>query len=70
VTQSDKQKNVVFIPEDAYYQGVVVEYHKDSKQIHVSAWYDSDKDIAGGTIPLADFLNKLGVTRNDLENLL
>lgn len=47
-------------------QGIEIEYHRDSKELEISGWFDNVNEISPSCVPLGDFCVKLGITKKDL----
>ena len=55
---------------DNEHSGISIDYIKSRKILDISGWYDTMVGIEGDRIPLADFLNGLGITLKDCEKAL
>jgi len=53
------------IPKDADRNGVAVEYTKSSRRLYIHGWYDSMVGIEGEGMSLAQFFQKLGISKKD-----
>lgn len=53
------------IPEDADRSGVSIEYTKSRRVLYISGWYDSVVGIEGKEYTLAEFFQKLGISKKD-----
>ena len=49
--------------------GISVSYVRRRREIRISGWYDGMVGIAGETMPLVDFLARIGVTTMDLMRI-
>ena len=50
---------------DGHSEGVLIQYTRSRRTVHVSGWYDSMVGIEGGSIGLAAFLGALGISERD-----
>ena len=49
-----------------YESGITIEYVKSKKHLNIYGYYDHYVGIEGDTITLAEFCEKLGITREDI----
>ena len=60
----------IYIPENAKYDGINVEWTKSTGTLYISGWYDGCVGISGEKIKLEDFFSRLGITEKDCRKAL
>ncbi len=55
----------IYIPEDAKYSGIDITWTPSAQRIDIGGWYDSIIGIQSGSMTLAEFFKKLGITEKD-----
>lgn len=63
-------KRIDFTDDEWSRSGIAVEYVKRRNVISVYGWYDTMVGIQGGSMPLGEFLDRLGIGETDVRRAL
>ncbi|MDO8670188.1 MAG: hypothetical protein Q7O66_02015 [Dehalococcoidia bacterium] len=55
------------VPSDAEHSGMEITYTKSRRVLYIGGWYDDFVGIQGEEISLADFFERLGITRKEID---
>lgn len=60
-------KNRLYIPPEGRYRndGVLILFYPDTKRVRVEAWTDGNFAVADDDFSLKEFLEKLGISKED-----
>lgn len=60
----------IYIPEDARHSGIDLTWTPSAGRLDIGGWYDTIVGIQPGSMTLAEFFAKLGITEKDVRKAL
>ena len=60
----------IYIPEDARNSGIDITWTPSAGRLDIGGWYDTMVGIQSGSMTLAEFFAKLGITEKDVRKAL
>ena len=60
----------IYIPEDARHSGIDITWTPSAGRLDIGGWYDTMVGIQPGSMTLAEFFAKLGITEKDVRKAL
>lgn len=60
----------IYIPEDAQNSGIDITWTPSAGRLDIGGWYDTMVGIQSGSMSLAEFFAKLGITEKDVRKAL
>lgn len=60
----------IYIPEDARHSGIDITWTPSAGRLDIGGWYDTMVGIQTGSMTLAEFFAKLGITEKDVRKAL
>ena len=60
----------IYIPEDAQHSGIEITWTPSAGRLDIGGWYDTMVGIQSGSMTLAEFFAKLGITEKDVRKAL
>lgn len=70
VRKRSPMPKTIYIPEDAKHSGIDITWTPSAGRLDIGGWYDSMVGIQPGSMTLAKFFDKLGITEKDVRKAL
>jgi len=70
VRRGQEMPKTIYIPEDARHSGIDITWTPSAGRLDIGGWYDTMVGIQPGSMTLAEFFAKLGITEKDVRKAL